>query len=279
MPTFRTVPATRGAAWLAEGLLALRRTPGAFLTACALVALLRSLPLLGVFLGMLMPVFYAGLVSLLRTRAQGGSGRAAQAYDGFVAPGAFARLLPVASFNVLFVMAVAAVLVYVAGDAFSAVLETARAGGQPRKEEVAALLARMAPAALAIAPVAVFVAWVQMLAIPRAMLYGVPGGAALREAAAAVWANLGAFVVNLVCLAALLFAVLLGAALALVVVGLVMTLVPALAGLLQLAVVIALTAVFHAIYATVMYQAVGEVFGEVVGDEAGPPPPPDAIEA
>jgi hypothetical protein len=274
MPAFRTVPASRGAAWLVEGLLALRRTPGPFLAACALVALLRSLPLLGVFLGMLMPVFYAGLVSLLRARAEGGAGRALQAYDGFTAPGAFARLLPIASFNVLFVMAVAAVLVFAAGDAFTAVLETARGGGQPQKAEVAALLGKLAAPALALAPVAVFVAWVQMLAIPRAMLHGVPGGTALREAAAAVWANLGAFLVNLACLTALLFGVLLGSALTLLVVAVLTAVLPALAGFVQLAVVIALTAVFHAVYAAVMYQAVGEVFG----DDAGPPPV-DAIEA
>ena len=271
MPAYRTVPAARGVAWVVEGLLGLRRTPGAFLLACALVALLRSLPILGVFLGLLMPVFYAGLVSLLRTRAEGGTGRAAQVYDGFMLPGAFARLLPIVSFNVLFALAVAAVLAFAAGDAFAPILEAARNGVQPRPEQVATLLGQLAPPMLAIAPVAVFVAWVQLLAIPRAMLHGVRGGTALREAAAAVWVNLGAFVLNLACLVALLFGVLLGAALAMVVLGMLMALVPALAGLVQFAVVIALTAVFHAVYAAVMFQAAGEVFGE----PAGPPPPVD----
>jgi hypothetical protein len=275
MPVFRTVPATRGVAWVVEGLLGLRRSPGAFLLACVLVALLRSLPILGVFLGLLMPVFYAGLVSLLRTRAEGGAGRATQAYDGFMVPGAFARLLPIVSFNVLFVLAAAGVLAYAAGDAFAPVVAAVGRNAEPTPQQVAVLLGQLAPPLLALAPVAVFVAWVQLLAIPRAMLHGVRGGTALREAAAAVWVNLGAFVLNLACLVALLFGVLLGAALAMVVLSLLMALVPALAKMVQFAVVIALTAVFHAVYSAVMFQAAGEVFGE----SAGPPPPVDVLEA
>jgi hypothetical protein len=115
---------------------------------------------------------------------------------------------------------------------------------------------------------------VQLLAIPRAMLHGVPGGVALREAAAAVWVNLGAFVVNLVCLTALLFGVLLAAALSLVLLALLTALVPALGDLVKFAVVIALTAAFHAVYAAVMFQAAAEVFGE-----AASPPPVDVLEA
>jgi len=275
MPAYRTVPAARGVAWIVEGLLGLRRAPGAFLLACALVAMLRSLPILGVLLGLLMPVFYAGLVSLLRTRAEGGTGRAGQAYDGFVLPGAFARLLPVVSFNVLFVLVVAAVLAFAAGDAFARVLEPVRNQAEPTPRQVATLLGQLALPALAITPMALYVAWVQLLAIPRAMLHGVPGGVALREAAAAVWVNLGAFVLNLVCLTALLFGVLLAAALSMVLVAMFMAIVPALAGLVQFAVVIALTGVFHAVYAAVMFQAAGEVFGET----AGPPPPVDVLEA
>jgi hypothetical protein len=273
--SFRRVSAGRGAAWITDAVLGLRRAPGAYLGACLLVAVARSVPLVGVIVGMLMPVFYGGLVSLLRTRAEGGNGRVFQAYDGFAAPGAFARLLPIASFNILFLLGVAALFTAVAGTEFKAVMDSAGTGGEPQPAQVAALMAKLATPMLALLPIAASVGWLMMLAIPRAMLDNVPGTLALREAAAAVWANLGAFVVNLAGLVALFGAGLVASAFALVLVTAMAAAVPALAGLLKILAVFAMIAAFQAVYAAVMFQAAREIF---IGADA-PPPALDAIEA
>lgn len=275
MTAHRLVAATRGAAWIADGVAGLRRQPGAYVGACLLVGFASTLPLLGMLAGLLMPVFYAGLLSLLRTRAEGGSGRAGQVFDGFTVPGALARLLPIVSFNVLFALLALAVISIAAGPTLVAVAESAQGGGQPSPALVMELLGKLALPLLALAPVGIFVGWMQMLAIPRAMLDGVPGGRALREAAAAAWANLGAFAVNLACLFAVLVALVLVLAVPMIIVGVVQRAAPGLGMLLQVPLMAALTAVVQGLYGTMMFQAARDVFP---GTEAAPPAR-DAIEA
>jgi hypothetical protein len=273
--TFRTVAATRGAAWIADGVAGLRRQPGAYLGACLFVGVASVLPLLGMFVGLLMPVFYGGLLSVLRTRAEGGSGRAGQAFDGFTVPGAFGRLLPIVSFNVLFALLAVTVISIAAGPSLVAVAESTRGGGQPSPAQVAELLGKLAMPLLAIAPVGIFVGWMQMLAIPRAMLDGVPGGKALREAAAAVWANFGAFLVNLLCLFAVMLGLVLVLAVPMIVVGVVQRAAPGLGMLLMSALMAALTAVVQGLYGAMMFQAARDLFPVA----EAPPPMLDAIEA
>ncbi|HEX5010906.1 MAG TPA: hypothetical protein VFY71_10935, partial [Planctomycetota bacterium] len=197
MAEHRTVPAGRGLAWITDAFAVLRRGHGTYLGACLFAGLLASMPLIGLLPSAAMPVLQAGLLSLLRTCAGGGRGRAGQLFDGFTQPGAFVRLLPIALFNLGFVLALFAVLGIAAGPELDALAREAQAGGKPDPGHVLAVFRRMVPPALAMMPLAAFVNWMLMLAIPRAMLDGVPGGVALREAAGAVWANLGAFVANL----------------------------------------------------------------------------------
>ena len=128
MPSYRTLPAARGAAWIVDGLNGLRREPGAFLGACVYVALLISMPVFGAFLSVLMPVFHGGLLSLLRTRAAGGSGRAVQAFDGFVVPGAMGRLFPIVLFKVAFAVLAGTVVWIAAGPTLVALAEATKAG-------------------------------------------------------------------------------------------------------------------------------------------------------
>jgi hypothetical protein len=275
MPAHRIVAAARGAAWIVDGIAGLRRQPGAYLGACLFVGFANVLPLLGMLAGLLMPVFYAGLLSLLRTRAEGGSGRAAQAFDGFTVPGALGRLLPIVSFNVLFALLAVAVISMAAGPALVAIAESTRGGGQPSPAQVTELLGKLAMPLLAIAPVGIFVGWMQMLAIPRAMLDGVPGGQALREAAAAVWANIGAFLINLLCLFAVMLGLVLVLAVPMIVVGLVQRAAPGLGMLLQLPLMAGLTAVVQGMYGVMRFQAARDLFP--VAEAA--PPVLDAIEA
>jgi hypothetical protein len=275
MTVFRTVAASRGAAWIADGVAGLRRQPGAYVGACLLVGFASALPLLGMFVGLLMPVFYGGLLSLLRVRAEGGTGRAGQVFDGFTAPGALARLLPIVSFNVLFALLAVAVISLAAGPTLLAVAEAAQGGGQPSPALVMELLRKLAPPLLALAPVGIFVGWMQMLAIPRAMLDGVPGGRALREAAAAAWANFAAFAVNLLCLLAVLFGLVLVLAVPMIIVGVVQRAAPGLGLLLQLPLTAALTALVQGLYGAMMFQAARDVFPVA----EAPPPVLDAIEA
>jgi hypothetical protein len=275
MTEFRPVGAARGAAGIPDGVAGLRRQPGAYLGACLFVGVASVLPLLGMFAGLLMPVFYGGLLSLLRVRAEGGTGRAGQVFDGFTVPGALGRLLPIVSFNVLFALLAVAVVSIAAGPTLAAVAASAQGGGQPSPALVMELLGKLAMPLLLLAPVGIFVGWMQMLAIPRAMLDGVPGGRALREAAAAAWANFAAFAVNLLCLLVVMFALVLVLAVPMIVVGVVQRAAPALGMLLQLPLMAVLTALVQGLYGAMMFQAARDVFP--VAEAA--PPLPAAIEA
>ncbi|MGH8028347.1 MAG: hypothetical protein ACREO3_00280 [Arenimonas sp.] len=276
MSAYRTVPATRGAAWIVDAVAGLRRAPGAYLGACVFVALLISMPVFGAVLGVLLPVFHGGLLSLLRTRAEGGTGRANQAFAGFTEPGAMRRLWPIVLFKLAFALLVGAVVWTTAGASLVALAEATQAGAQPTPAQVAALLGQLLPPLLWLSPLGLFVSWMLMLAIPRAMLGGVPGGVALREAAGAVWANLGAFLVNLACLLALGFALALVLVVPLAIVGALQATAPGMGMLLQVLMVTGVTAAVLALDAAMTFQCAREVF---VVTDAAPPPSADVIEA
>jgi hypothetical protein len=274
MSGYRTVAAARGLAWITEGLGALRRDPAPYAGACVLVGLLTSMPLVGSVLGLLMPVFYAGLLALLRTRSEGGRGQVAQAFDGFKQPGAMARLMPIVAFNLAFALAAVAVLAVAAGPDLVAIAQEAEAGGKPDPQRVLALVGRLVLPALALMPVAAYVGWMQMLAIPRAMLDGIAGVAALREAAGAVWVNLGAFVLNLLGMMGLMFALVMVLMVPLALVGAMQPVAPALAFALQVPLLAVFTGAIVGIYSVLMFQASREIFGV----SKASPPTIDAIE-
>ncbi len=266
----RSLAASRGAGWITDGLARLRGRSGPYLQACGLVGLLLSFPIVSLLLGLVTPVFYGGLLSALHRQAGGGTPAAAQAFDGFSQPGAFARLLPIVLLNLAFAVLLVLLLVGIAGGA---ILTLAKAGASPADSEAVlmALLPRLGRFLLVAVPLGVVFNWITMFAIPQAMLGGTPGMQAMADGLRAVLANLGALVVNLLCLL-VAFVLLMGVlAVPLFVLGLLQQHAPGLALLVQVPVMAAFTGGVLAIYCAVMYQAWSEVFAT---DAAVPPPPP-----
>ena len=267
---YRAVAASRGAGWIVEALVVLRRAPLGFHGACLLVAMLMLLPPLNLLPALLLPALYAGMVAMLRAHEAGTRVFALHVLGGFTTPGAFARLLPLVVAHMGVVLATATVVSMAVGPELQAVADSAGPDGRADPERMRVLLAKMAPPMLAMLPLVAFWNWVLTLAIPRAMLDEAPGLRALREAAGAVWVNFGAFLVNLAGLFAVSFA-----ALSLV------TMLMAAAQALGLGAVgvLAASAVFFAamlgLNAALMRRAAADIF--IAAD--APPPAPDVLEA
>ena len=271
------LPVARGLAWIVEGALLARRAGAAFVVACVWVGLFNAVPLISLFAALSMPVFYAGLMRLLATADAGGSATAGQVFAGFLEPGAFTRLLPILIVHVAFVFAVFALIVGAGGEELAALARTAQGGAKPSDAQTTAVAARIAPTLMALTPVALLVQWLEMLAVPRVMLDGVGGGAALRDAALAVLRQLWVLLVNALALVPvgmlvfMVFLLLIG-----VVVGLQAT-APVLGALLQVPVMAGLAGAFAGIQAAVMYRAARDVFG-APEDSPTSTLPPDHIE-
>ena len=277
MAEHRAVEASRGAAWITQALASLRNDPAGYFGACLWVGLLSSLPLVSLLIGLVMPVFHAGLLSALRTRAEGGRAHPRQAFDGFAQPGALGRLLPIVAFNFVVAAVVVGVLLTAAWPALADLARAAQGGAQPPPELALAVLQRLLLPALVVVPLSIYVGWVLMLAIPRAMLDGVPGGLALRQASSAIGANLGAFAVNLLCLTALLVALTVLLAIPVLALAVVKAAAPTLAALLQVPVMAVFTGAVLALYCAMMFEAARDLFPTALA--AAPPPPVGQIEA
>lgn len=271
------LPPGRGLAWIMEGLPLARRGGLPYAMACLWVGLANALPLVGVFAALAMPVFYAGLVRALATADAGQRAHPVQAFAGFFEPGAFSRLLPILLLHLTFVAVVMAAVVGAGGEELRALAKAAEAGTPPGEAQSAAVAARVAPLLVWLFPVALLVHWVEMLAIPRAMLDGVAGGTALRDALVGVLRHLLAFIVNTFGMVPVGMAIVLVFVLPMTVVGALQALAPALGLLLQVPVLAALVATVAGVYAPVMYRAKREAFGD---DAPTAPPslPPDQIE-
>jgi hypothetical protein len=273
------LPPGRGFAWIIDGFGTALRAGPAYAMACVWVGLCQAMPLVNLFTGLAMPIFYAGLVRALATADAGGRVHPVQAFAGFLEPGAFARLLPILLVHLTFVAGVLALLVGAGGEELRALALAAEGGAPPDPAKVQAVAARLAPVAVALFPVALAVHWLKMLAIPRAMLDGVGGGQALREAAVGVFRHLLALVVSAIGLVPVGVVIVLVFLLPIGVVGVLQASAPALAMLLKIPVLAALVAVGVGVFAPVMYRAKREVFD--AGDAPAAPPslPPDQIEA
>jgi hypothetical protein len=227
----------------------------------------------GLLAAALLPVFYAGLVTLLDAAARGTPARAGAVLAGFTVPGAFARLLPLVALQVALLLVLSALVRQVAGPELVALANAAGANAKQDPALVLALLRKLVPVLGALFPVWIGAQWVQMLAVPRAMA-GVPGLAALGDAVVGVWRNVGAFVVNLACQLMLAFALSLAFAMLAVVAAL-------LGALGQVLLLIVCMATAFAINAAVMARAAHEVFATDAPPDvpAVPPGGPDHIEA
>jgi hypothetical protein len=273
--TIRKLDAGRGAGWITDGLAVFKSNPGTYLTACVLVGLISSLPLVGIFFGLLMPVMYGGLLSLLHHQARGEPTATGQMFDGFQQPGAMTRLLPIVLLNLVFAFVVVIVLAVTIGMALFQLIRASEAHQQPDPQMLLALLPKFAVLMLILLPFAVLFGWVMLLAIPRAMLGNVPGMTAVREALSAVKSNFLPLLVNLLCMSLLMFVIILIMMIPFMLLGAVQRQSFFLGMLIQIPVMAVFTGGILALYCAVMYQAWREVFGE----ETTPPPPPAAFEA
>ena len=268
--TIRKLDAGRGAGWITDGLAVFKSNPGPYLTACFLVGLISSLPMVGLFFALLMPVMYGGLLSLLQHQARGEPTATVQIFDGFQQPGAFARLLPIVLLNLVFGFVVVFVIAVTVGVALFQLIKASQAHQQPDPQLVLAMLPKFAILMLVLLPFAAVFGWVMLLAIPRAMLGNVPGMTAVREALSAVGSNFLPLLLNLLCMSVLMFVIILIMMIPVMILGAIQQHSFFLGMLIQIPVMAAFTGGILALYCAVMFQAWREVFGE---DAASPPPP------
>lgn len=274
--TIRKLDAGRGAGWITDGLAVFKANPGPYLTACVVVGLLSSLPIIGLFFGLFMPVLYAGVLSLLHHQARGEPTATGQIFDGFQQPGAFARLLPIVLLNLAVAVVLVIILFVTVGVAVFQLIREGQAHQQPDPQMVLALLPKFALLLLILLPFCIVFGWLLMLAIPRAMLGNVPGLTALREALTAIAANFLPLLVNLLCLTLLMFVIVLIMIIPVMLLGVIQQHSSFLGMLIQIPVMALFTGGILAVYCAVMYQAWREVFGD---DTLSPPAPPAAFEA
>jgi len=275
MTPINKLAGNRGAGWITDGLAVFKGNPGTYLTACVLIGLISSLPVIGLFIGLVMPVFYGGLISLLHRQARGEPILISNAFDGFQQPGAFARLLPIVLINLAFAVLVFILLAVTVGMAVYHLISSGQT--EPDPKMIMALIPKFALLMLILLPIGVFFGWVMMLAIPRAMLGTAPGMTAIRESMEAVMANILPFVVNLLCLMLLLFIFVLIMMVPFMVLGALQQHARLLSMLIQIPLMGLFTGAIMSVYCAMMYQAWREIFGEE--EEVAPPPPQDVFHA
>ena len=135
-----------------------------------------------------------------------------------------------------------------------------RQGGDPQPEQILALFLPMALAFLVLFPVVMLFSWMVFLAVPRAMLEGIPGFSALRESLRAVGANIGAFIINLLCWVALMAVLMLPMLLVTMMFGALFSGSGLASMLAQIIVSTLFGAVYVVIYTASMYQAWLEIY-------------------
>jgi len=263
--TPRKVAAARGAAWILEGIAIMRARPWPYLQLCLWMGLLALMPIVSVAMAIGGVFLQGGLVSALRTQAAGGTMRVSQLFDAFRQPGAFLRLLPLAALKLGFLLFAFSLL---AAQLDPALLATIQAGGQPEftQAQAQALLPRLLRVGLLLVPLGIVLNWVSLLAVPQAMLDGVPGLTAIARAVLAILRNPGAMLANLLTMA--LFSLAVGLVLA-IPVALLMS-IPVLGSLLQALVFTVLASLVFGLDGMVMVGAWRDLFA------AAPRPPTDA---
>lgn len=269
----RKVEAGRGAGWIVDGLGRLNRHGGVFAGIGLLLGAMSALPgfaqLLGPLAGALIelalalvfallgPVFHAGMVSAFDISHRGGVPGVGQLFDGFRRPGALARLAPVVLVLLMVMIGALVVVLISMGPTLFGMMED---GGEPKPDQILALLLPLGLMFVVLFPLAVLFGWMVFLAIPRAMLGGVPGFTALRESLGAIGANIGAFIINFLCWIALMMVMLLP----MMLVTMVFAAVFSGNGTMQMLSQMIVSALFGAVYAVAytasMYQAWLEIY-------------------
>ncbi len=261
--TPRKVAASRGFAWVLEGLAGVRAQPLPYLQLCLWFGLLAAMPVVNIVFAFFGGVFLqAGLVSALQSQARGDGMRLSQLFDGLRQPGALLRLLPIAAVKIGFGLVVLTMLSDAIGPDLIKLVEAGPPvtldPAQRRIVEDAAV--RILRAGLLLAPLGVIVNWLVLLSVPQAMLSETGGVAALGRAISAIFANLGAMLTNLLLSVAVMAAI---AVMTMIPLAILLALVgpsSVLATLLQAALVIGLGALSFGLDGVVMWRAWRDVF-------------------
>lgn len=246
------VSAGRGAAWINQGFGLLKNGGKAVWLPALLVGVLASLPVLGAAFGILIVFFYGGLV-LCFNRPGGGF----DAFSGF-RDGGFARLLPVMLMNV----ALAIIAVLALWPVLQPILQAASEGREATPDEALAFLGGLAGPLLWLIPLSILVHWISQFAVPLATLKRLPGGEALALALKAVFANLPALLVNLLCLVIACVVIAVIAFIPMAILGVLFAGSPTLANLAVLPVAALLTTVLMVLMGGNMLFAYRDVFGD-----------------
>jgi hypothetical protein len=188
--TMRKVTAGRGAAWINESIASLKNIGMPFWTQALIIGLLGSIPYISMLQGVLILFFYGSLVLCLsNTKGQ------CNAFSGFQ-NGNFFRLLPVLLINI----AVAIIVMIAIWPDLKIAVEAGLQGQKLNEEQAIAVVLAMFKHMLWMMPLLIVLHWVSLLAVPLATIGEQTGADALKQAAAAVFSNLPAMIVNLICL-------------------------------------------------------------------------------
>ena len=186
----KKVSAGRGAAWVNDSIGLLKSGGKDIWVPSILVGILSSLPFLGAVLGLVMIVFYAGLVLCFDKPGAGHS-----AFSGFK-DGRFARLLPLIALNIgLAILALVAMW-----PSLKILFDAALSGVTPSEAEALAMLSGLAKHLLWLLPLGLLLSWITQFAVPLVSLGNRSGGEAIGTALSAIGSNLPALLVNLICL-------------------------------------------------------------------------------
>ena len=188
--TMRKVTAGRGAAWINESISSLKNIGMPFWTQALIIGLLGSIPYLGVLQGVLALFFYGSLILCLSN-----SNKQYNAFSGFQ-NGNFFRLIPILLLNI----AISIIVIATLWPELKLAIESGLQGQQLSNDQALAMVVAVFKHLLWMVPMLILLHWVSLLAVPLATLGKLDGTDALKLAAKAVFSNLSAMLVNLICL-------------------------------------------------------------------------------
>lgn len=252
----RKIPAQRGMYWCLQSWRNLKASPQPIVSMSLWLSLGVFLPLLNFFVVLLLTVFYGGIISAVHKKTLGEKVLLGDFFNGFKSLPRFLGLFMVGFPTVLFAIFSSTVMISALGPEMAQQL--AQAGQAPSKELIEAIAPVLLGVILKLLPMAVVIAWIVFLAVPRVMLDKRLGLLALWDAAMAMLGNLAALLVFSACILLSMFV-------ATFVLSIPLALIAnagagALAGLLQSLLVIFISTLGMALYFNAMYLAWCDIF-------------------
>lgn len=258
---FQKVPAGSGLNWLTDAVTLIMKNPLPFALMGLVVAIVGSVPLVGIALLILGPALNGGIIYAAREQESGRTADFPQLFQAFKEEGKVGKMLLLC----LPLVAALVILLVFGGILFGgALLGAAMSGGSNADSAVGIGLGFGALLFFPIALIVGFAAFaLTFLATPRVMLESVEPMAAMKDSAQAVLANLGAALIYCLILLVSFF-----------VVSLVLSLIPILGQLLVSTALVPISAVAS-------YRAWRQVYRHDITQELPPatPPVPPSVEA